>query len=151
MDFHLDSLLNLPNVTVISYQRQEGYIILKLEFLNEGITCPHCQNYTDDIHQTRPILVKDLGIFGQQVYLHVPRRQFYCRNCKKYPTEPLDFIDKRRNYTIRYEEYVYEKVKELTVEQVSNNEQLSAEQVPNIFSRIASRKKKTGQCRKKSA
>ncbi len=75
MDFHLDSLLNLPNVTVISYQRQEGYIILKLEFLNEGITCPHCQNYTDDIHQTRPILVKDLGIFGQQVYLHVPRRQ----------------------------------------------------------------------------
>ena len=36
MDFHLDSLLNLPKVTVISYQRQEGYIILKLEFWNEN-------------------------------------------------------------------------------------------------------------------
>ena len=40
MDFHRDSLLNIPNVTVFSCQEQEGYIILKLDFLNEGITCP---------------------------------------------------------------------------------------------------------------
>ena len=148
MDFHLDSLLNFPDVTVISCQQQEEWIILKLEFLNEGITCPHCQKYIDDIHQTRSILVRDLGIFGQVVYLNVPRRQFYCHHCKKYPTEQLEFVDKRRNYTIRYEEYIYERVKELTVEQVSNNEKLTADQVQNIFSRIAKRKKKTGQCQK---
>jgi hypothetical protein len=41
MDFHLDSLLNLPNVTVFSCQQQEGFMILKLELLNEGINCPH--------------------------------------------------------------------------------------------------------------
>ena len=128
-------------MTVISCQQQEGFIVLKLDFLNEGITCPHCQNYLDDIHQTRSILVRDLGIFGQVVYLNLPRRQFYCRHCKKYPTEPLDFVEKRRNYTIRYEEYIYEKVKELTVEQVSRNEQLSPEQVKNIFSRKAVKKK----------
>ena len=148
MDFHLDSLLNFPDVTVISCQQQEGFIILKLDFLNEGINCPHCQKYINDIHQTRSILVRDLGVFGQLVYLNLPRRQFYCRHCKKYPTEPLDFIEKRRNYTIRYEEYIYEKVKELTVEQVSDNEQLSPEQVKNIFSRKAAQKKKTGQCQK---
>ena len=148
MDFHLDSLLNIPNITVFSCQEQEGYIILKLDFLNEGITCPHCQNYTDNIHQTRPILIRDLAIFGQIVYLYVPRRQFYCCDCKKYPTEQLTFVEKRRNYTIRYEEYIYERVKELTVEQVGNNEQLSADKVQNIFSRIAKRKKKTGQCQK---
>jgi hypothetical protein len=51
----------------------------------------------------------------------------------------------RRNYTIRYEEYIYEKVKELTIEQVSKNEQLSAEQVSQIFQRIARSKKKTGE------
>ena len=148
MDFHLDSLLNIPNITVFSCQEQEDYIIFKLDFLNEGITCPHCQNYTDDIHQTRPILIRDLAIFGQIVYLRVPRRQFYCSHCKKYPTEQLNFVEKRRNYTIRYEEYIYERVKELTVEQVSNNEQLTGEKVQNIFSRIAKRKKKTGQCQK---
>ena len=144
MDFYLDSLLNFPDITVRSCQQKEDYILLKLDFLNEGIRCPHCQNYTDNIHQIRPILVRDLAIFGQVVYLHLPRRQFYCCHCQKYPTEPMKFVDKRRNYTIRYEEYIYEKVKELTVEQVSLHEQLSPEQVKNIFSRRASQKKKTG-------
>ena len=55
MDFHLDSLLNLPNVTVLSCQQQEGLIFLSLELLNDGIPCPHCQTYTDNLHQTRPI------------------------------------------------------------------------------------------------
>ena len=144
MDFHLDSLLHLPNVTVLTYQQQEGFIILVIDLLNEGIVCPHCQTYTDNLHQTRPILVKDLSLFGQGVYIQVPRRQFICPHCNKYPTEPLEWIDKRRNYTKRYEEYIYEKVKELTVEQVSRNEQLSPEQVQTIFSRKAAQKKKTG-------
>jgi hypothetical protein len=42
-----------------------------------------------------------------------------------------------RKYTIRYEEYIYERVKELTVEQVSENEDLSQERVASIFKRIA--------------
>jgi transposase len=145
MDFHLDSLLNLPNVTVFTSSQKEGFILLKLELLNEGINCPHCQNYTDILHQNRPILVRDLSICGQGVYLQVPRRQFYCPHCKKSPTERLSFLEMRRNYTIRYEEYIYEKVKELTIEQVSKNEQLSAEQVSQIFQRVARSKKKTGE------
>ena len=88
MDLHLDSLLNLPNVTVLSCQQQEGLIFLSLDFFNEGILCPHCQTYTDNLHQTRPILVRDLSI-------------------------PLEWIETRRNYTKGYEEYIYEKVKEL--------------------------------------
>jgi transposase len=142
MDFHLDTILHLPNITVLTYQQQEGFLLLTLELLNEGIICPHCQTYTDNLHQTRPILVRDLSICGQGVYLKVPRRQFICPDCGKYPTEPLDFLEKRRNYTKRYEEFIYEKVKELTVEQVSKNEQLSSEQVQNIFQRMAKRKKK---------
>jgi transposase len=147
MDFHLDRLLNLPNITVFTCQEKESFIVLKLNFLNEGISCPHCQNYTEHIHQTRSLLVRDLSICGQGVYLYLPRRQFYCSACQRYPTEPLDFVEKRRNYTLRYEEYIYEKVKELTVEQVSDREKLSPEQVENIFHRIAARKKKTGENR----
>jgi transposase len=142
MDFHLDSLLNLPNVTVFTCQHQEGFITLKLDLLNEGTTCPHCQNYTDHIHQTRSILVRDLSICGQGVYLHLPRRQFYCHQCKKYPTERLEFLEMGRNFTKRYEEYIYEQVKEMTVEQVSFHQQLTPEQIQDIFSRMAHRKKK---------
>ena len=74
MDFHLDILLNLPNVTVFTTYQKEGFIFVKLELLNEGIDCPYCQNYTDNLHQNRPILVRDLSICGQGFYLEVPRR-----------------------------------------------------------------------------
>jgi transposase len=72
------------------------------------------------------------------------RRQFICPHCHKYPSEPLIWLEKGRNYTKRYEEYIDERVKELTVEQVSRTEQLSAEQVQNIFSRQGSQKKILG-------
>jgi transposase len=144
MDIHLDTLLNLPNVTVFTAYQKEGFFILKLELLNSGINCPFCGNYTDNLHQNRPILVRDLAICGQGVYLDVPRRQFNCPHCKKSPTERLPFKEMGRNYTIRYENYIYERVKELTIEQVSENENLSADQVENIFKRIARQKKRLG-------
>lgn len=148
MDFHLDALLNLPDVTVFTGYGQEGFTFLQLNFLNPQVNCNYCQYSTDNIHQERPILVRDLSICGRGVYLKISRRQIYCQSCQKYSTETLDFVEKGRNYTNRYEEYIYERVKELTVEQVSHHEKLSAEQVKNIFSRIANRKKKTGQCPK---
>jgi hypothetical protein len=49
-----------------------------------------------------------------------------------------------RKYTIRYEQYIYERVKDLTVEQVGKNEELSPKIVGSIFQRIAQIKKKTG-------
>jgi transposase len=144
MDIHLDSLLRLPNITVFTCYQKEEFIILELELINQGVNCPHCQIYTDNLHQNRPILVRDLSICGQGVYLKVPRRQFDCLHCKKISTEQLDFLEKRRQYTIRYEEYIYERVKELTVEQVGQNEQLSSKRVEGIFKRIAKKKKRLG-------
>jgi transposase len=144
MDFHLDTLLNLPYVTVFTCYQKSGFNILQLSLLNPIINCNHCDNSSADTHQERQILVRDLSICGQAVYLRVPRRQIYCPACQKYSTETLDFLEAGRKYTKRYESYIYESVKELTVEQVSNKEQLSPEQVKNIFSRIAATKKKTG-------
>jgi hypothetical protein len=66
MDFHLDTLLNLPQVTVFTCQQQEGFIILKLELLNPGINCPHCQTYTDNLHQTRPILY-EIRVYSKRI------------------------------------------------------------------------------------
>ncbi|NJS13231.1 MAG: transposase family protein, partial [Microcoleus sp. CSU_2_2] len=38
------------------------FTILNLHLINEGINCPHCNNYTDTVHQTRTKLVRDLSI-----------------------------------------------------------------------------------------
>jgi transposase len=78
MDFHIDNLLNLPNVIADSYSSTLDAVIINLQLVNGGIDCPNCNNYTYRVHQTRPILIRDLSIFGRVVYLKVPRRQFYC-------------------------------------------------------------------------
>ncbi|NET59316.1 MAG: transposase family protein [Symploca sp. SIO2E6] len=141
MDFHLDSLLNLPNVTVFTHRQKSDYIILQLELLNDGIVCPHCQKYSDELNQNRPILVRDLSISGQSIYLQVPRRQFYCKYCRKYSTESLTWMEMGRHHTLRYEEYIYEKAKDMTVKQVSRNEGISIDTIELIVQRVNQRKK----------
>jgi transposase len=86
------------------------------------------------------------------VYLKVPRRQFYCTNCKTSPTESLSWLNKKQRQTNRYQEYIYERVsvagepprKELTVKQVSENEKMSEDAIQDIFHKVASSKKKLG-------
>jgi len=73
MSFHLDYLLDLPGVKVETCTQIEGKIYFRLRALGAGIVCPHCDNYTEELHQNRPILARDLSIFGRYVYLQVPR------------------------------------------------------------------------------
>jgi transposase len=143
MDFHLDKLLNLPHVTVDSCLHEEGFVCLKLRFLTEAGLCPHCQQFSQELHQTRPMLVRDLSISGQVVQLEIPRRQFYCSRCQHYFTEGLSFVDWEQRYTQRYEDYIYQRVQVSSVEQVSREEGLSWDQVQGIFDHQFHRAKKS--------
>jgi len=49
MSFHLDYLLDLPGVRVETCTQVEGLITLKLHILADGISCPHCQTYTEEL------------------------------------------------------------------------------------------------------
>jgi transposase len=143
MDIYLDRLLNLPNTTVECFKEEENKIILKLQFLHDKSNCPHCKTASDELKQNRPVLIRDLSVFGKVVYLDTPRRQFYCRQCQKYFTETLPFVDWERRYTQRYEEYIYQRVQNTSIEQVSRDELLSWDQVQGIFKHQFSLKKKT--------
>ena len=142
MDLHLDRLLNLPNTTIESFTEEENKIILKLRFLHDEAPCPHCNTQSRKLKQNRPILIRDLSVFGKVIYLNTPRRQFYCHQCQKHFTGELPFVDWERRYTQRYEEYVYQRVQSASVEQVSRDEFLSWEQVQGIFNHQFYLKKK---------
>jgi transposase len=142
MDFHLDTLLKLPNVTVESCIQQPNEVYLKLRFLNEEASCSDCGKLSSELHQNRPILVRDLSVFGQATYLKVPRRQFYCRECQRYFTELLSFVEAGRQYTQRYEEYIYQQVQRSSIEQVSRVERLTSERIEGIFKHQYAQKKR---------
>jgi transposase len=141
MDFYLDYILDLPEVKVESCTQIEGKILLGLRIVGEGMVCHHCQNYTEQLHQNRPILVRDLPVFGRPVYLKVPRRQFYCPNCQRYPTEKIDFLDFKRRHTQRYEQNIYERVQQSNMEQIGREEQLSYDEIKGIFEQVIKLKK----------
>ena len=142
MDFHLDGLLNLPDITIERCMKNDKKTILKVGFLTEYATCPHCQKSTNELHQIRPILIRDLPISGQLIELEIPRRQYYCKNCQKYFTEQLCFVGEGRRYTQRYEEYIYHRVQVTTVSQVKREEELSWDQIQGIFNHQRSQVKK---------
>jgi transposase len=141
MDWNLNRLLKLPNMIIIKVQEIEDMICLHLESIKDGINCPNCGKYTDNIHQTRSVLVRDLSICGNGVYLKIPRRQFVCEECGKYTTEKIEEIEFNRHHTKRYEEYVYERVLATTVRQVCREEKLKADEIQAIFDAVSEEKR----------
>lgn len=115
-----------------------------MEIVAAGMSCPYCQGYTEELHQIRPILVRDLPTFGRPVYLQIPRRQFYCVTCQKYCTERLEFLDWRRRHTQRYELNIYERVQQSSMEQIGREEELSYDEIKGIFEHVDKQKKKHG-------
>ncbi|MEP1080366.1 transposase family protein [Leptolyngbya sp. PL-A3] len=147
MDFYLDSLLHLPYVTVDGYKEVDGTVVLKLRYLNETICCPGCGASLDEIHQVEYILIRDLPVFGKPIYLQVPRRQFHCQECQRFWTERLSFVDWQHHYTQRYEQAIYEQVKQSSIEVVSRVEWASASSVRAIFKgQAVARVKKSSAC-----
>jgi transposase len=108
-----------------------------------GIICPHCNNYTEELHQNRSILARDLSVFGRSVYLQVPPRQFYCPTCQRYSTEKLEFLHKKRRHTQRYEQNIYARVQKSSMSQIGREEGLSYDEIKSIFTQVHSSQKKT--------
>ena len=145
MLFFLENLLKLPKVSIRNVVQEGTEVFLILSCQEEEVKCNYCGRLTDELHQTNNILVRDLPISGQTVYLKVPRRKFYCKQCQRYFTENLEFMEARRKYTVRYEEYIYERVNVSSVEQVKREESLSWDQVHGIYQRQCESKKKDWQ------
>ncbi|ASC70523.1 hypothetical protein XM38_014620 [Halomicronema hongdechloris C2206] len=101
MDFHLERLLNFPNVTIERCTETDNEVHLGLRWLNQSVPCQFCGCETDKVNQHRPLQVRDLSILGKFTVLTIERRQFKCENCQKYFTEAIDFIDFDRHSTER--------------------------------------------------
>jgi transposase len=59
MSFHLDYLLELPGVSVETCSCIENQFALQLRIVADGMNCPHCGQFTEELHQNRPIGVRD--------------------------------------------------------------------------------------------
>jgi hypothetical protein len=66
---------------------------------------------------------------------------FTARRGQRYITEKLEFIDKKRRHTQRYEQNIYARVQQSSMEQIGREEGLSYDEIKGIFTHVNSGKK----------
>ena len=82
-------------------------------------------------------MVRDLSIWDRQCWLRLTPRRFKCSTCQSTFVERLAWREPNCEYTMRYEQYIYQRTRKETVLQVAKDEQLSEEIIQGIFERWA--------------
>lgn len=135
----LTELLNLSNIKVVHYQLVgPNRINLFIEPTLEMALCPDCQQASATLHDLgEPQLIRDLSIWDRQCWLRLTPRRFKCGSCQKTFVERLAWREPGREYTLRFEEHIYQRARKEPILQIAKDEKLSEEIVQGIFERWA--------------
>jgi hypothetical protein len=68
--------------------------------------CPRCATPSTATYDRRTVVVKDAPLRDKHVLLHVRKRRFSCKPCRRPFTEPVSGIKKGRRTTERYRKSV---------------------------------------------
>jgi transposase len=132
----LTQLLSIPNYIVVGVEISNDTndtITLDIQSTMNGVNCPHCKTYCTDLHENHPRIVRDLPISGKACYLRFNRRRFFCPRCRKPFSETLEFVQEYRDYTNRYQAWIFQQVKENNIAAVVRSESLNYDQIESIF------------------
>ncbi len=129
----LTQLLAIPNYRVVGVEMTEDTITLDIESTLEQDKCPRCGTYSTDLHENHPRMVQDLPVSGKACYLRFVRRRFFCPHCDRPFSEFLGFVQEHRDYTNRYQEWIFHQVRENNITSVQRFEGLTYDQIESIF------------------
>jgi len=135
----LTELLNLSNVKVVHYQLVgQNRINLFIESILPTALCPECQQPSSSVHDVgEPQMLRDLSIWDRRCWLRIVPRRFKCDHCHNTFVERLAWREPERDYSLRYEQHIYQCARKEPATQVAKDEGLSEEAVQGIFERWA--------------
>ena len=138
----LTELLDLKHVRVTKYQlKGSNGIEVKVESSLKAAICPECQSPSDRVHEVSPEQkLRDLSIWQRRCWLLYQPRRFKCERCQNTFVERVGWREGGLNYTVRYETFLYERVRRETMAQVAKDEGLSEDIVAGVFARLAKKK-----------
>jgi len=138
----LTELLDLPNVRVIHFQLVGSHRLnVVVESTMEAAICPQCHQPSLVVHdQGEPQMIRDLPIWNRRCWLSYRPRRFDCATCDNTFVERVAWREPGLDYTVRYEQAIYEKVRRESVAQVAQDERLSEDIIQGIFERWAKKR-----------
>ena len=95
------NLLELKDaiVTNISSTNEELHVHFRLK--RKACSCPACGTVTDQVHDYRTSILKDIPISGKKTFLHYRKRRYHCPSCGKHFFEPFSLAGKHRRISKR--------------------------------------------------
>lgn len=135
----LTELLDLSNARVVHYQLVgPGRLNIFVESTLEVAICPDCGQVSEERHDVgKAQMIRDLPIWNRRCWLSYSPRRFKCATCQDTFVERVVWREPGLNYTIRYEQSIYERSRREPIAQVAKDEWLSEDIVQGIFERWA--------------
>ncbi len=99
-------LLGLTDVIVTGVNRDESSCTILIEMPRLPHTCPICGQKTDQIHDYRTQIIKDISMFGKSTLLQLRKRRYHCPACHKNFPEQVPFLPRYHRLTNRLSAYV---------------------------------------------
>lgn len=146
----VNKLLNLDKVQVRQTEfAGDDRITLFVESTQEIAICPECRQASSSVHDLSAVqMIRDLSIAERRCYLSYRARRFDCQTCGKTFVERVVWKRPGTSYTVRYEQYIYERSRKEPVSQIAKDEGLSEEAVQAIFEYKAKKRLRHGGTRK---
>ena len=94
-------LLELEDVIINDVQTSNTEIHVFLTMPRRPHTCPRCKTVTEQIHDYRTSIIKDIPSMGKMMFLHYRKRRYHCPCCKKHFYESFPLLPKHCRITTR--------------------------------------------------
>lgn len=130
-------LLEIKDLIIEKIEKNDSEIHIYFTIKRKLHTCPHCGNVTDQVHDYRSSVIKDIPLFGKKLFLHYKKRRYNCPCCNKHFNEDFSLVPKQHRITSRLALYSIELLKNKhSVTTAANIMGISASSVFRYLKRI---------------
>ncbi len=103
----ISNFLSLPELEFTKESNQyKNTLRFHCKKTSSAGVCPKCATLSTTLYDKREVSIKDTPIRDKMVYLKITKRRFFCKNCKKPFTEPVQGIIKGYRSTVRFRKHV---------------------------------------------
>jgi transposase len=102
----IESTLVLPFLKVTYAVRTHGTLVFNCHTVRRPMACVKCAARCDSIYDQRLVKLKDQKIRNLNVVLKIWKKRYFCPQCKRPRTEPVDGVLPGRRTTQRFRRWV---------------------------------------------
>lgn len=137
-----EKLLGLQDIEIEKIDNFYDSIHIYCHLKRKPHKCPCCGQSTDNIHDYREQVIKDIPAFGKHLFIHLKKRRYRC-SCGKRFQEENTFLPRYHRMTNRLSAYVMDKLRtEVSFSMIAREVNLSVTKVIRIFDLVSYSPKK---------